>query len=223
MSQPIPPNAADWNNFFSLAFYIALAALSVVVVAMVYFIIRYRERKGQLIFVPEKRLSKSRARDAVVFAVISIVILFSVTVAGDRLTLNARFQPSVSQSLVIDVTAFQWGFMFHYPNNVTSGDLYVPSNTTLMFNVTSTDVMHNFGLMDFKVKIDGIPGRYNVIWVTTPPLNGQSEIDYTVRCYELCGSGHTFMVAPMKVIAPTAFSQWLSNQAITANSTIPGG
>ena len=222
MLQPMPPNAADWNNFFNLASYVALTALAVVVAAMVYFIIRYRERKGQPKFIPEKRMSKSRARDAIIFAVISIVILFSVTLAGDRLALNARFPPSAGQSLVIDVTAFQWGFRFYYPNNVTSGDLYVPENTTIMFNVTSTDVMHNFGLMDFKVKIDAIPGRYNIIWVTTPPLNGQTEIDYTVRCYELCGSGHTYMVAPMKVVTLTAYSQWLNNQTST-NSTSPGG
>ncbi len=56
-----------------------------------------------------------------------------------------------------------------------------------MFNVTSTDVMHNFYLVQYRVSIDAIPGRYNVIWVTTPSVNGNSTLDYQIVCKELCG------------------------------------
>ena len=226
MSQPMPPSAVDWNNLFNLAAYIALAALAVVIAAMVYFAIRYREKKGQTKFVPEKGLFRSRARESVIFASISIIILLSLTIASYQLTPNVRFPPPVSESLVVDVTAFRWGFTFAYPNGVhSSGECFVPANKSIIFNVTSADVMHNFGLMDFRVKIDAIPGRYNIIGVTTPPLNGNSQLNYTIRCYELCGgAGHTFMIAPLKVLDPSAFSQWLSNQNVTAtNVTKPGG
>ncbi len=82
--------------------------------------------------------------------------------------------------------------------------------------------MHNFGLMDFRVKIDAIPGRYNVVGVSTPPVEGHSQLNYTIRCYELCGSIHTYMMAPLTVLDPTVFNQWLNNQTIT-NSTVAGG
>ena len=49
--------------------------------------------------------------------------------------------------------------------------------------------MHGFGLMDFRVKIEAIPGRYNVIGVTTPPLDGNSQLNYTIRCFESAASG----------------------------------
>ena len=65
--------------------------------------------------------------------------------------------------------------------------------------------MHNFGLMDFRVKIDAIPGRYNIVGVTTPPLDGNSQLNYTIRCYELCGSVHTYMMAPLTVLDPASF------------------
>jgi cytochrome c oxidase subunit 2 len=149
--------------------------------------------------------------------------LASLTVASYRLTPNARFPPSASESLVIDVTAFQWNFKFFYPNGVTTlGECYVPANKSIIFNVTSSDVMHNFGLMDFRVKIDAIPGRYNVVGVSTPPLDGNSQLNYTIRCYELCGSIHTYMMAPLTVLDPAVFNEWLSNQTIT-NTTTPGG
>jgi cytochrome c oxidase subunit 2 len=223
MSQPIPPSAIDWNNLFNLDAFIAVTAVAIVVGAMVFFAIKYRERKGQPKFIPRIGLSRSRARESVIFASISIIILLSLTIASYRLTPNERFPPPVSQSLVIQVHAFQWSFNFTYPNGVSYiGKCYVPANKSIIFNVTSDDVMHNFGLMDFRVKIDAIPGRYNIIGVTTPPLNGNSQLNYTIRCYELCGVGHTYMAASFTIMNPTAFSQWLNNQT-AMNATMSGG
>ena len=220
MSEPIPSSAIDWNHFFNLASSIAIVALSIVMAAMIYFIIVYREKKGQGKFVPEKQLSRTRGRDAIFFAVISIIILFSLTVAGERICPNLRFEPPASQSLVIQVTAYQWDFRFEYPNGVNSTkQLYLPANTTVLFNVTSSDVMHNFYLVQYKLSIDAIPGRYNVIWVTTPSVNGNSTLDYQIVCKELCGVGHTYMGASMTVMSSTVFNQWLSNQTTTGSAT----
>jgi cytochrome c oxidase subunit 2 len=201
----------------------AILAVAVVIGAMVFFAIRYRDRKGQPKFIPQIGLSRNRAREAVIFAVISIIILLSLTVASYRLTPNARFPPPVSESLVIEVTAFQWSFNFTYPTGVYSTrECAVPANKSIIFNVTSSDVMHNFGLMDFRVKVDAIPGRYNVIGVTTPSLNGNSQLNYTIRCYELCGAGHTYMNMPLIIMDSAAFNQWLGNQTAT-NPTKSGG
>ncbi|MGD0644756.1 MAG: cytochrome c oxidase subunit II [Candidatus Bathyarchaeia archaeon] len=223
MSQPIPPSAVDWTNLFNLAAFIAVTAVVIVIGVMVFFAIKYREKKGQPKFIPEIGLSKSRARETVIFISISIILLLSLTIASYRLTPNARFPPPISKSLIIKVTAFQWDFTFVYPNGASiTGTCYVPANKSIIFNVTSSDVMHGFGLMDFKVKIEAIPGRYNVIGVTTPSLDGNSQLNYTIRCYELCGAGHTYMDASLIVLSPTAFDNWLGNETVT-NSTTLGG
>jgi cytochrome c oxidase subunit 2 len=223
MSEPIPPSAIDWNNLFNLSAFIAVAAMTIVIVAMIFFVIKYRERKGQLKFIPQIGLSRSRSRETVIFATISIILLLSLSISSYRLTPNARFPPPVSQSLVVNVTAYQWSFKFDYPNGVsTTGEVFLPANKNIIFNVTSNDVMHNFGLPDFRLKIDAIPGRYNVIWISTPSLNGNSVLNYTVRCYELCGAGHGYMIAQMKVMDPTAFNQWLNSQKVS-NATTSGG
>jgi cytochrome c oxidase subunit II len=223
MSQPLPPSTVDWNHLFDLAAFIAVAAVIIVMSAMIFFAIKYREKKGQPKFIPQISLSKSRARETVIFASISIILLFSLSVASYQLTPNARFPPPVSQSLVIHVTAFQWNFRFEYPNGATTlGECFVPAEKSIIFNVTSSDVMHNFGLMDFRVKIDAIPGRYNVVGVTTPPLEGNSQLNYTIQCYELCGVAHTYMKAPLTVMDPIIFNQWLTNQSAT-NTTMVGG
>lgn len=222
MSQPIPSSAADWNRFFNLAATIALIAVAVVICSMVFFAIKYREKEGEAKFIPEFGPQKSRAREGLIFASISIILLASLTVASYSFVPNARFEPAGSQSMTIDVTCFQWGFRFGYPNGVNTVDqLGLPGNTTVMFNVTSTDVMHNFYLIQFKVSVEAIPGRYNIIWITTPPATGNANYTYNIECKELCGIGHTYMDATMTVMNSTAYTQWLASQM--TNSTSSGG
>ena len=224
MSQPIPVTASNWNHFFDLAATIALIALAIVIGAMIFFIVKYRERKGQPKFIPDFRLSKSRAKENVIFASISIIILVSLVVASYTLTPNPRFAPDLSKSLVIDVTAYQWAFSFEYPDGVTTLDnMTLPGNTTIMFNVTSTDVMHNFYLMQFKVSIEAVPGRYNILYITTPAATGNQAYTYNIECKELCGVGHTFMDATMYVVSQTAYNQWLASQISSNSITTSGG
>ena len=223
MTQPLPPSAGDWWSLFTLFFVIALIAGTIVVGAMVYFAVKNRQRKGKPKFIPETSLSRSRAREVVILASISTVLLFSLAVGSYRLTTSFQYPPPASESLTINVTAFQWSFRFDYPNGATSiGELRLPADKQVIFNVTSLDVMHNFGLPDFKLKIDAIPGMYNTIWITTPSLNGNAELNYTIRCYELCGVGHYDMSAKLVVMDPAAFNQWLNNQ-IASNATSAGG
>ncbi len=222
MSQPIPVSASDWNHFFDLAATTALIALAIVIGAMIFFIVKYRERKGQAKSIPDFSLKKSRPRESLIFASISIIILVSLVAASYSLTPNPRFEPAgVSKSLVIDVTCFQWGFNFGYPEGViTQDNMTLPGNTPVMFNVTSADVMHNFYLEEFKVSIEAIPGRYNILWITTPAVTGNQVCTYNIECKELCGVGHTFMDATMLVVNQTEYNQWLATQlAISASNS----
>jgi cytochrome c oxidase subunit II len=220
MSQPMPPSATDWWLLFTLFIYMGAAAAAIVIGAMVTFVIKHRARRERAESIPQPRPSGNRIREAVVLAAISIVILFTLTVASFRLTTSIQFPPPISESLVIDVTAFQWNFNYHYPNGATTlGDCYVPAGKPVIFNITSSDVMHNFGLPDFKLKIDAIPGRYNTLWATMPQLTGATSMNYTIRCYELCGTGHTYMVGNLTVMDPAAFNQWLNSQGPQMNMT----
>jgi heme/copper-type cytochrome/quinol oxidase subunit 2 len=215
MAQPIPPTAIDWNNFFNVAGYTALTAVAITIGAMILFITLNREKHGRKRFTPQRGLHISRARDAMVFASISVVILLTMSVLSFTLTPNARFLPS-TQGLEIQVVSYQWGFRFIYPNGANSTCyVNVPENTTILFNVTSIDVMHNFYIPDFRVSIDAIPGRNNVIWVATPELGSNTEYSYRILCKELCGVGHTFMAATLTVMSQSAYDQFLSNQTAT--------
>jgi len=214
MTLPIPPSAIQWLNLFSVFFIIGLAAGSFVVALMVYYSYRYRSRNGGTKSKVDSTLFRTRAREAIILASLSAILLLSLAVVSVRITTDIHNYPSLSESLLIDVTAFQWNFKFTYPNNVTTvGECRIPTGKPIVFNVTSSDVMHNFGLPDFRLKIDAIPGRYNTVWIEIPSLEGNTNATYQIRCYELCGIGHTYMIASLVVMQPADFNLWLSTAA----------
>ena len=92
--------------------------------------------------------------------------------------------PNAGDTIDINVVAHQFAWTFIYPNGFVSEDVAVgPANAIVVFNVTSRDVYHQFGIPYFRVKTDAIPGRMNAVWIqTTAPGN------FTVQCFELCGA-----------------------------------
>jgi len=61
-------------------------------------------------------------------------------------------------------------------------NLIVPVNTHIRFIITSTDVIHDFGVPSLGLKIDATPGRLN----QTSALIERAGIFYG-QCSEICG------------------------------------
>ena len=212
MIEPIPSSASQWWVLFNTYLYLGLAIGIVVVGFMLYFVLRYRST-GELESEKPVNLVPGRiaARAILLMFLTTSGVLVFLAVESAGLAIKIDQVPPLSESLVIKVYAFQFNFRFEYPNGVqTVGECRIPAGETVVFNVTSIDVYHNFGLPDFKLKIDAIPGRYNTLWIVAPPLDGATERRYTIRCYEMCGMGHTEMVATLIVMDPAAFNQWLN-------------
>ncbi len=199
---------------------IGVAAGGTVIGLMLYFIRKYRYSETHREPEYEHPSVRSRSREAIILAFISIIILFGVGVASYRLTDQIQYPPAGADILVINVTAFQWDFLFAYPGNVsTVGTCKIPGGEPIIFNVTSSDVYHNFGLPNFKLKIDAIPGMHNILWINAPTPSGNDQLNYTIHCYELCGEGHTYMTATLNVMNPTAFDQWYIQAKLGVNMT----
>ena len=67
--------------------------------------------------------------------------------------------------------------------------LYLPIEPPVDFTVQSKDVIHDFWVPAFRMKIDAVPGIDTHYRVT--PTNRLGE--FPVVCAELCGLGHAFM------------------------------
>ncbi len=65
----------------------------------------------------------------------------------------------------------------------------LPIGVLLVFLVSSTDIIHSFGILSLGIKIDAISGRINLVYELVK-LNGKIK----GFCYELCGQYHFNMV-----------------------------
>jgi cytochrome c oxidase subunit II len=101
----------------------------------------------------------------------------------------------------------------------TLNQLYLPVNRPIIVRLRSKDVIHSFGVPEFRVKQDAIPGLTIPIWfvpnVTTAEMRtrtGNAEFQYEIACAQLCGLGHAGMRGFVTVQTPEEFQKWLDER-----------
>jgi len=87
----------------------------------------------------------------------------------------------------------------------------LPKDRPVVFQVTSTDVIHSFWLPEMGIKVDANPAVTTEV-STTPNLLGT----FNVRCAELCGLNHSYMETTATVLSPTDFDSWVRSQGGTS-------
>lgn len=99
-------------------------------------------------------------------------------------------------------------------DDVTSvGELHVPINRQVIVQLSSTDVIHSFGVPAMRVKRDAVPGVVAPVWFT-PTLAGQFDI----ACSQLCGLAHFRMKGRLIVESASAFQKFLADEAAAQRS-----
>lgn len=130
---------------------------------------------------------------------------------------KATWSPGSHNVLPVQVIGQQWKFTYRYPTfgGFESTQLYLPANTTIAFNVTSLDVIHNFWAYRLGVKADANPQINNVAFTTT-----DAPGTFEVRCAELCGIWHGAMFNSGKVVSQSDFESWATTtEAANAANT----
>jgi cytochrome c oxidase subunit 2 len=101
----------------------------------------------------------------------------------------------------------------------TLNQLYLPVNRQVIVRLRSKDVIHSFGVPEFRVKQDAIPGLTIPVWfvptVTTAEMRtrtGNAKFQYEIACAQLCGLGHARMRGFVTVQAPEEFQQWMDER-----------
>jgi hypothetical protein len=120
------------------------------------------------------------------------------------------------------VTGSQWSWRFEYPDQgINSNQLWLPVDQQTLLHLSSTDVIHSFWVPEFRVKQDALPGGDEFVrdLRITPTEIG----DYKVRCAELCGLQHAYMLAPVHVVSQADFDAWVSSMVGPAASPVERG
>ena len=116
---------------------------------------------------------------------------------------------------------FTWSFAYNEGGKrFTSAQLYLPVGESVKFDVRSKDVIHDFWVPDFRMKIDAVPGittHYRI----TPKASAVGAHD--IVCAELCGLGHAYMRQTAHVLSKADFQAWVTKMTRQPAATGGGG
>lgn len=227
------PIAADWSSM-DLTVDITFWVTGLVFVALngflIWVIIRYRHRKGiKAHYEPESH--KLEVWLTVVTTIGVIAMLAPGLWVWDRVVTV----PEGAAEVEVVGQQWHWNYRFPGPDGVfgqvgiaemnpdnplglkaddpagrddiliTNGELHLPVGQPYKFILRSNDVLHNFTVPQFRVKMDLVPGMTPYIWAK-PTLVGR----YDILCEELCGIGHFAMRGAVVVDEPADFEKWLA-------------
>lgn len=187
----------DW--LFGLHIQVIAFLFALIIVFMLYSIVVFRRREGDD---SDGDHIHGNATLEVVWTVVPLVVVLYFAYLG-TVTLNDITSPGEDE-LVVEVTASQWSWRFDYPDSgLTSNTLNLPLGRTIHLKLQSMDVLHSFWVPEFRVKQDAVPGMVKELRITPTELG-----DFKIRCAELCGLDHAFMLADVKVLTPRQFEKW---------------
>lgn len=117
-------------------------------------------------------------------------------------------------------------------------EFYLPVGKKIRVRIIAKDVLHNFYLPQFRVKMDAVPGlptyfvftptkttaqyreelrkypEYNEPFDAADPTGPKrwEKFDYELACAELCGKGHYSMRRVLKVVSQEEYDAWVKQQ-----------
>jgi cytochrome c oxidase subunit 2 len=92
-------------------------------------------------------------------------------------------------------------------------EIHLPVNVPVKVNLRSKDVLHDFAVAQFRVKMDLVPGMETYLWFE-PTVTGT----YEVLCEELCGIAHHTMRGAVVVDEQADFDSWVAAQSTFAET-----
>ncbi len=116
-----------------------------------------------------------------------------------------------NKHLTIGVNGQQYLWRFNYPGKdqvFSYHDLVVPTGTTVVLNITASDVAHSWWVPDLGGKADAIPGHTNHTWFRIDKPG-----TFWGNCAEFCGENHADMTARVTAVSPDQYRAFLAKQA----------
>jgi cytochrome c oxidase subunit II len=235
----VPPQTKQGTMIVELwqGSWVAAIAVGVVVWGLILWaVIFHRKRSDQVPHQVRYNLPIEMLYTILPFVMVGVLFYYT---ARDE---NSIDKLSAHPAVVVDVTGFQWGWSFQYPqypvsksvalcgnadvcqlgatwNGEIPGNeskmplLELPAHKAVRFNLVSVDVIHSFWIVPFEFKRDVVPGHPNHFEVTT--TSPGSSIG---RCSELCGLYHSRMLFRVKIVPQAEFNTWIHQQQAQQNA-----
>lgn len=209
--------AVTIDKLFRLEFRVIAFLFSLIVVLMVYSIIVFRRKKGDL---SDSVHIEGNNRLEVLWTLAPLATVLVFAYLGGQ-SLGETLTPD-PKPLEVNVIGQQWSWRFEYPTlGITTSELMLPAKKQALLHLSSQDVIHSFWVPEFRVKQDALPGGKEFVrdLRVTPTIVGQ----YNLVCAELCGRQHSTMIAKVNVMEPGEFDSWVAEQTAASNDPVARG
>jgi cytochrome c oxidase subunit 2 len=202
---------------------IALFVMGLLIYVMVYF----NEKRH-----PQSSRTTHNTMLEIAWTVIPVLILVAIAIPSFRLLFAQYDFPKAD--LTVTATGSQWYWTYEYPDHgitfasiiVQDADLkpgqprlltvdhalVVPVNKNVIVQVKANDVIHDWAVPSFGIKLDAVPGRLQRTW-----FRAERTGMFYGQCSELCGRNHAFMPIAIHVVSDEEFADWLAKQKSSAS------
>ncbi len=234
------------DRLLMFIFWLTLAVFILTQVVYIYFLVKYRRRKGV-----KAVYSHGNNKLEIIWTTIPAAIFILLAVYSDKLWFQLR-SAAPKGALTVDIVAYQFGFHIRSPgtdgklgesqmdwvqmgsNNFgldlknpdpasnddfqTENQFTIPVGRPVNVILRSQDVIHAFYVPEFRMYQDIVPGM-TINWVWFVP---EKPGHYALACNQLCGSGHYNMQAAIEVVSQKDYDKLVkekSDGAIKAHAT----
>lgn len=214
---PIMHQITSFHDFLL----ILITVITLFVLALlIYVALRFNARTN-----PKPSRTTHNTTLEVLWTVVPIIILLVIAVPSFRLLFAQYDFPKAD--LTVKAIGNQWYWTYEYPDQdnmtfdavlveeadlkpgqprllTTDNEVVVPVNKNVHVLITATDVLHNWTVPAFGVKVDAVPGRILRTW-----FRAEKTGTFYGQCSELCGARHAFMPITVRVVSDDEFASWL--------------
>jgi cytochrome c oxidase subunit 2 len=227
------PNGDDIDTLYKLTLYIGIVIFLLVWGVLIWSLIKYRARRdgaAQQIRgnTPlEIGWTIGAASILVVLTVVTFLYLDDIenppasgpnglqADAGQFASIDQPAPPKTGgPTLTIHVNGQQYIWRYDYLDSkrqlFSYNRMVVPTDTTVVLKIESSDVIHSWWIPKFGPKADAVPGYTNDSWFKVPA--GREGL-YRGQCAELCGPNHADMRAQVRAVTPEEFRAWADRKS----------
>jgi cytochrome c oxidase subunit 2 len=260
---PASEHGSILDKMFNVTLFFTGIVFVITHILLFYFGWKYSAKKGRkALFIPH-----DNKLEIIWTAIPAVVMTFLVVGGLDAWNEVMADVSDDDKYLEIEATGFQFGWNLRYPgadgligeknyklissenplgqnwkdeknlDDFLATELVLPVGQKVRVRITAQDVLHNFYLPHFRVKMDAIPGmptyfvftpsktteeyrqelkkyaEYNVPDPADPLKMLWETFEYELACAELCGRGHYSMKRPVKIVSQEEYDTWLASQS----------
>ena len=123
-----------------------------------------------------------------------------------------------ADSMEVFVVGKQWMWKVQHPEGIREiNELHVPINRNIKITLGSEDVLHDYYIPAFRVKMDAVPGKLTTMWFRATKAG-----TYQIFCAEYCGTQHSGMIGQVIAMEQHDYEAWLTGGRSTGTAVENG-